>query len=103
MSAEVYSVRTVLGGWRVVKFDQWLNVVTIREVRGTLVGTMTCSCYRKYHHTDYCKHRLMIPLFIQLDRVDKGWFYDYENQQWHTPVTEEFQLIKRRMKERRHD
>jgi hypothetical protein len=68
-----------------VKFDEGLNVLTVYELT-IRRGWISCQCFRANRET--CRHRQMIALFVQHDRVDKGWFYDYGSGEWLKPLTQ---------------
>lgn len=83
---ELYGFRTIPKGYRIVKFDEWLEVqpesiyeLTVRR------GWVHCPCHQGNKET--CRHREMLKLFIQMNRVDKGWFYEYSASKWIAPIT----------------
>lgn len=98
METFVYSIRTIPTGWRIVKFDNLLNVSAIYYITGNLWGTKYCSCWRKYgpNNTVHCKHKAMLLEFWRVRNIDNGWFYDYENSKWHPPVSDRYKEIRKR-------
>lgn len=42
----------------------------------------TCTCP---NHAAWCKHMDILEVFINEDKINKGWFLDSKNQ-WYEPV-----------------
>jgi hypothetical protein len=79
----LYGIRRVPDGYRVMKFDDWLNFECeyyIKLYRGKLL----CDCPQSNKHE--CRHRDMVGIFHIAKRMDKGWFYDYNNRVWVEPI-----------------
>ncbi len=81
--SEYYSRRTTPQGYRIVKFDEAINVLAIYELIQRR-GYVSCQCFQASKHT--CRHRQMIEIFIQYARVDQGWFYAYDTGEWLKPL-----------------
>lgn len=97
----VYSIRTEVGGYRVVKFDFLLNVEKIYHIRGSITNRMSCDCPQS--RSPSCKHRIMVLLFNSVKRIDTGWFYDWDSRRWSGPVSDEWKLLKQRLRRDSHD
>lgn len=81
--SDQYTVRTQRGGYRVIKFDFLLNVECVYNVR-----SRNCDCHQYMRPT--CKHRRMVDLFLRLERIDRGYFFCYDTDQWFLPLTEKY-------------
>ncbi len=79
----LYTIRRIPSGFRVIKFDDLFNVVTEYELIQRSWG-LQCACFAANKET--CRHREMAALFIRLNRVDKGWFYNYGARLWVKPI-----------------
>lgn len=73
----LYNCKSEGDEYRITKFDSDLNVestylTTLRE----------CQC--PAGHRDTCRHRLMLPMFLnKRDGADRGaWLLDYDRKQW---------------------
>jgi hypothetical protein len=75
----VYTVRHTDDGWRVTKFDQDLNVESSYTVRGT-----TCECPQAAR--GYCRHLDILSSFQAMDRVNTGWFLNFDSGDWLPPL-----------------
>lgn len=82
MNAELYTVRSLPNGFRMVKFDDLLNVLAVYELKQRRV--VHCECFRANTHT--CRHREMLEMFKVKKRVNKGWFYNYTTGKWVAPI-----------------
>jgi hypothetical protein len=60
----------------ITKFDEDMNPEA--SYHTTLI---TCEC--PAGERPICRHRSMLPKFLQRDAVDTDWFYDYDNIGWH--------------------
>lgn len=80
----LYSLRssTDRDAYVITKFDRDYNVESVYAV--TL---KECDCPRS--HKTGCRHRTMLPLFIQTGHIDDGWFLDFDTRQWRKPLSEE--------------
>lgn len=82
---EFYGLRTTPQGYRICKFDDLLNVLTVYELTQRR-GWISCPCFQGGKST--CRHREMVSIFMQCNRIDKGWFYEYNTGQWLKPLTQ---------------
>lgn len=82
----LYNCRTEGPNYRVVKFDNDLNLETIYTLRRGYSGKYYCNCFAG--NRDTCRHREMLAGFIKHNVVDSKYFFDYENWRWVTPVKE---------------
>ena len=82
---EVYSVRTEGGAFRVTKFTKELNPVSFYQVKEHPDGSFSCNCPQS--NRGACRHMDIMDAFgLYPERVDKGWFYCYENGDWFPPI-----------------
>lgn len=98
-----YTIRRIEeGAYRVVKFDGDFNVHRDPKVPGfsiyglfryTRSQPYICSC--PAGEGGKCRHVKMIYLFLKLERVDTGWFYDPETESWERPLNHPSRLIYR--------
>lgn len=75
---ELYSCRTIPNGYRMAKFDENFDLLATYEMVGG------CSCFQAQRHT--CRHREMLTVFINRNRVDTGHFLNYEDFTWLKPL-----------------
>jgi hypothetical protein len=68
----------------VSKFDDDLNVESTHQITMKR-NRMYCTCPRGERFST-CRHRKMLPIFIEKGRVNTGWFYDFENEKWKKPL-----------------
>lgn len=61
--------------YRITKFDRDMNVES-----SYLVTTYECDCPAAARPT--CRHRQMLPKFLQRKAVDQPWFYNFEHGGW---------------------
>lgn len=78
----LYNLKTLFPShnqFRITKFDDDLNVDTsyITSVSG-------CECPQSHKPT--CRHRKMLPLFLERQRQDSPWFLCFDNMMWVDPV-----------------
>lgn len=86
---DLYTVWTVAGGYRVVKFDFLLNVQAVYYIKGA-----SCECFQAYG----CRHRKIVNIFAVTNRTNKGYFYCYDEDTWELPVTEAFKRARKTLK-----
>lgn len=75
----LYNCRSIATGYRIVKFDDDLNVETIYEL-SSIRGRYRCPCFRGNSAT--CRHREMLAEFIKAKQINTALFYDYDNNSW---------------------
>jgi hypothetical protein len=75
----LYNAKKANGTYRVTKFDDDLEVEN-----SYLTSERECTC--PAGHRDTCRHRQMLPAFIEQQRVDTFWFLDWDNQKWADPL-----------------
>jgi hypothetical protein len=80
----LYQIRTVGEGYRIIVFDDGLNVLRYYHMHRTRDG-WSCGCPQQQMST--CRHRIMLWKFQQAKRIDTGWFYDYDAEAWKPPIT----------------
>jgi len=72
----LYNVKTTPENtYAITKFDDDLNPEVTYDV-----SLENCSCPAGIRKT--CRHRQMLPLFINNQAIDSGKMYDYEAQTW---------------------
>ena len=69
------------GAYCITKFDENLNVESTY-----IVSLEECDCPQYSKPT--CRHRKMLPLFLQHNHVDEGWFLDWDTRLWRKPLSE---------------
>lgn len=70
--------------YRVVKFDGLFNVESVYQVLGSNGGTVSCPCFQgKFGR---CRHRPLVILFEETNRINKRWFFDWELKVWYMPI-----------------
>lgn len=79
----LYSMRQIGRAYRMVKWDDLFNVEAIYTLmpRG---NHFACECFQAKRYT--CKHREMLPVFLEAEAVNTGRFYDYEERRWHAAI-----------------
>jgi hypothetical protein len=75
----LYNCRTIPTGYRMVKFDEHLNVEATYDMR-LWHGHIGCSCFQASRPT--CRHRDMAERFIAAGAINTGRFWNYDEQQW---------------------
>lgn len=68
------------GTYLFTKFDEDLNIV---DDSVYLTSESECTCPAGSRAT--CRHRQMLPIFLAYDRIDTGWFYQFETSSWSEP------------------
>lgn len=71
----LYNCRHAGDQYRVTKFDQHMNVES-----SYLCTTDECDCPAGVRPT--CRHRQMLPKFIQREHVGDEWFLDFDRGGW---------------------
>jgi hypothetical protein len=71
----LYNAKRVEDAYRITKFTDDLDVessyITARDA---------CEC--PAGHRDTCRHRQMLPNFLEAERIGTGWFLDWDNRRW---------------------
>ena len=91
MATELYQIRTVSQDvLRIVKFDLNINVISIYHLRKQTLGRWWCPCPRP----DYarCRHKIMRDIFAREDKIDTGWFYNWDTGLWVPPIGDKIKL-----------
>lgn len=71
----LYNCRRQGDRYRVTKFDDDMNVES-----SYLCTTTECDC--PAGKRPMCRHREMLPAFIQRGHIDDGWMFDYDRGGW---------------------
>lgn len=77
----LYNLRSTELGFKITKFDSDLNPESSYDMSLSGFG-WTCTCPAS--HRKDCRHRKMAPVMV--DRVDTGWFYDFDTKLWCDPL-----------------
>lgn len=85
--AKLYAITKVTAtSYSVAKFDGKMafpEIYYISEI-GKNNEVLICTCMAGAK--SICRHRKMLRTFQALDRVGKGWMYDYDKGEWHEPT-----------------
>lgn len=102
MPSELYNVRQVENGFRVVKFDDWFNVIKVHNVwKRTQLSNWRCSCQQG--SMSDCRHRIIVRVFQKTRRVSSGWFYNYTHKCWERPILDPVRMMQRQSERAQHD
>ena len=71
----LYNCRHSGDQFRITKFDTDMNVQS-----SYLCTETECECPAGARHS--CRHRDMLPRFIERSMVDQPWMYDYDRGGW---------------------
>lgn len=71
----LYNCRHSGDQYRITKFDSHFNLES-----SYLCTSTECECPAGHRHT--CRHREMLPKFIQREYVGDEWFFDYDRGGW---------------------
>ena len=74
----LYNMKKVNGEYRITKFDEHLNVES-----SYLTSPEACECPAGHRNT--CRHRQMLPVFIDNNKVNTAWCLDWEKGRWTNP------------------
>jgi hypothetical protein len=80
----LYNLKSTPDGYRMVKFDNGLDVVSIYNIQH-IRGRFYCDCPAG-GKSSTCRHREMISEFTRHKAVNSSRFYDFENKAWIKPV-----------------
>lgn len=78
----LYNLRTTETAFKITKFDSDLNPESSYDISRSGSYEWTCTCPASHRST--CRHRQMVPLMV--DRVDTGWFYNFDSKLWVDPL-----------------
>jgi hypothetical protein len=80
--SNIYTVRTLgRDKFRVVKFDGGLQVQAVYELENK-----ACSCPQSRERKLPCRHSAIAQYFKASDRLNSGWFLDYDRLTWIPPI-----------------
>lgn len=82
----LYTVRKHGSFYVVTKFDELLNVEAVYTLYRVRSGRLHCPCFQYERGGGMCRHREIISIFVKMLKVNKGWFYDYDNCTWEEPI-----------------
>lgn len=81
----LYTVRRGPSGFVIVKFDDFFNPIETYHMRRGRRRVLSCDCPQSREHK--CKHRTMLLIFEEKQRVHRGWFFDWDDHSWEPPLT----------------
>ena len=71
----LYNAKKLKDHYQITKFDDELEVESSYNT-----SSETCDCPAGVRDT--CRHRQMLPEFVEADRYDSSWFFDWDNRRW---------------------
>jgi hypothetical protein len=71
----LYNVKRIEEAYEITKFTDDLDVES-----SYITSRSTCECPAGVR--DSCRHRQMLPEFIHNERINTGWFLDWDNKRW---------------------
>lgn len=81
-----YTVKTEQGIIRVTKFDELFNpIVSYHIFRLSKGEHLGCTCPAGWKPG--CRHRIILDSFRQFNRINTGWFLNYDNMAWEPPIS----------------
>lgn len=86
----LYTVRQTTPGdsvYEVLKFNRDFDLEGTYHISDLPGGSMICSCFAGHRST--CRHRQMLRKFQAEDYVNKGYFFNYDRNQWIPPSNPE--------------
>lgn len=86
----LYQIKTEGSLFRIVKFDNHWEVQTINHVYYSK-RKWHCTCQRGSFPN--CRHRIMQQIFMRDNKIDSGWFYDWEQHIWLRPVNDPVRVM----------
>lgn len=75
----LYNCKHADGGYRLTKFTKDYEVES-----SYVVSAEGCDCPAGIRPV--CRHRTMLPFFLEHDHVDDGWFFIWDTRQWLPPI-----------------
>src|SRR5258708_37123932 len=83
-----YTVRIEDRHYAVIKFDDLFFLERVHEIYRHPTKDWAYICITRVDTCPLnCRHKIILSLFKQNDKIDKGWFYDYDTQEWMMPIT----------------
>ncbi len=77
----LYNCKHADGGYRLTKFTKDYEVES-----SYVVSAEGCDCPAGIRPV--CRHRTMLPFFLEHEHVDDGWFFIWDTRQWLRPIKE---------------
>jgi hypothetical protein len=77
----LYNCKSVSDGYRITKFTRDYEIES-----SYIVSAEGCDCPAGARPV--CRHRTMLPFFVEGNHVDDGWFFIWDTRQWLKPVGE---------------
>lgn len=75
-----YTFTTTDDGFKAIKYNKG------REPLGEYVLNKTASSCSCPAHVPYCRHKKMLAIFQDMKRVDTGWLYNIDKDDWIEPA-----------------
>lgn len=88
MTKALYNLKSLPGGalYEITKFSPDLEVES-----SYAVGKTVCDCPQG--HKPVCRHRRMLPFFLEAEAVDSDIFFNFDNHSWHRPMIDDNYLL----------
>lgn len=87
MTKSLYNLKTTPENtYCITKFDSDLEVESSYDV-----SLEDCTCPQG-ERDKRCRHQKMLPMFLILDRVDCGYFLDFDTKTWHRPLAASYEV-----------
>ena len=67
------------------KFDSDFELFEDRKGRNSIYTLSNDGCDCPQGHKDTCRHRKMLPFFLENEHIDDGWFFSWSTHQWLKP------------------
>lgn len=77
----LYNLRAHDHHYTMTKFDDDLNPVKTYRIDLLSDGRVTCNC-EAGSHGRVCRHRKMLPQFLERSRQNTEWMLDYDRAEW---------------------
>lgn len=87
--SDLYSIRSVSGGYIIAKFDDDFNIDATYNLTDTddTNHPVHCDC-PSWPRKHSCKHTQMLDKFLQRGKIDTDWMYDPKTSSWHQPLAD---------------
>lgn len=83
----LYNCKNANGGYRITKFNSDYEIeTTLGSPASYVVSSEGCDCPQG--HKETCRHRKMLPEFLEHNHVDDGWFFIWDTRMWIAPMGE---------------
>lgn len=81
----IYNCHSIAtGDFRIVKWDEDLNIQNIYQLYPGRGGMYHCQCFQGGKPS--CRHREMLKVFLYYEKVDSTTFLDFDRNFWVEPL-----------------